>query len=293
MFHKICCMRSILTSVVVTVWYTGSGFAWWGLKFSFESLENSSQTSGSFSGFILTLQEFLVLLPRELCPVMPFCCCTSYVWDRINFLHSSTYSAKFWTFCRVDNTPLFQVLLSKAHTASRPFLPLTPPHQQGAQGAGRGLSQDSWPWGYSISHDVVPSNKSWEKEEETKELWHLFSQQIIRHVGALLSWKWLNISQLMKVVDEFLILFCLWMQFLLYLFNCLYLNWQIVSFCPSNSLLHSTVGQVRRWLHGACLPNSDDPQQLLTFDGHASKIKIKCLINGTSASILSRYFSQL
>lgn len=30
-----------------------------------------------------------------------------------------------------------------------------------------------------------------------------------------------------------------------------------------------------KWLHGAYLPNSDDPQQLHTFDGHSNKTKIK------------------
>lgn len=56
----------------------------------------------------------------------------------------------FWICAEnsADSTPMFPLLLSRAHTASRPFLLLSPPHPEqtrGAQGFGRGHSWDSRP----------------------------------------------------------------------------------------------------------------------------------------------------
>ena len=74
--------------------------------------------------------------------------CARFDWDRVNFFHSSYYGTMF-RICAgnsVDNTGMLSLLLSSAYTESGPFLLLTPPHQRvgwGAQGVGRGHSQDS------------------------------------------------------------------------------------------------------------------------------------------------------
>lgn len=54
----------------------------------------------------------------------------------------------FWVCAEnsADSTPMFSLLLSSAHMASRPLLLLSPPHPEqagGAQGFGRGHSWDS------------------------------------------------------------------------------------------------------------------------------------------------------
>jgi len=58
--------------------------------------------------------------------------CAGFGWDRVNFLHSSQSGAMFWICAEhsVDNTGMFLLLLSSAHTESGPFLLLTPPHQR-------------------------------------------------------------------------------------------------------------------------------------------------------------------
>ena len=78
----------------------------------------------------------------------------------------------------VGNTGMFQLLLSSAYTASRPFLLLTPPHQ----GVGWGCTR-SWE-GTQLGqltptdqrdipyhmYDVMLSNKSWGKKEERGDI---------------------------------------------------------------------------------------------------------------------------
>lgn len=141
MFHNLCCMRSILTYVVVTIWYTGSGSAWCGLKFSFEVFWRTlHRPLEVFLVFIPTLQEFSVLLPGELSPVMPFCYCTSYVWEIIHFLHSSTYSAMSWTFCK----QCWQhITVSGPAEQGSQHQGLSCPTSEEAQGAGRPHNQGS------------------------------------------------------------------------------------------------------------------------------------------------------
>ena len=58
-------------------------------------------------------------------------CCTGFGLDRVNFLHSSWYEVMLWTFAEncVDNTGMFQFLLSSAYRDPRPSLLLTPPCQ--------------------------------------------------------------------------------------------------------------------------------------------------------------------
>ena len=74
--------------------------------------------------------------------------CSGFGWSRVNVLHSSYYGAKFWICAEnsVDNTGMFSLPLSSAHTEPRPFLLLPPPHQRGGRGGTRsrgGHSRDS------------------------------------------------------------------------------------------------------------------------------------------------------
>jgi len=60
------------------------------------------------------------------------CWCTGCDWNRVNFLHSSSYDAMFW-ICEqnsLDDTLILQLLLSSTCTASRPFLLLKLPCQR-------------------------------------------------------------------------------------------------------------------------------------------------------------------
>ena len=68
-----------------------------------------------------------------------FGACAGFDWDRVNFFHNSWYGALFWICAgnSVDNTGRFSLLLSSAHTESRPFLLLTPPHQRVGWGCTR------------------------------------------------------------------------------------------------------------------------------------------------------------
>lgn len=64
---------------------------------------------------------------------------------RVNFLHSSSYSALFWSCDNsIDNTPMFQLLLNSAYAPSSPFLfllLLLPGKLAGiAQDVGRGYN---------------------------------------------------------------------------------------------------------------------------------------------------------
>lgn len=70
--------------------------------------------------------------------------------DCTGFLCSGQYGTTFWICAgnSVNNTGMFLLQLSRACKESRPSVPLTPPQQWqgwGAQGAGRGHRQDSWP----------------------------------------------------------------------------------------------------------------------------------------------------
>lgn len=60
---------------------------------------------------------------------------------KLIFFHNIWHGSVFW-ICDEDiddNKKMFFVILSKAYTESRPFLPFNPSHQLGsAQGAGRG-----------------------------------------------------------------------------------------------------------------------------------------------------------
>jgi len=58
-------------------------------------------------------------------------CYTGFDWDRVKFLHSGLYGAMFWTCTEnsVDDTLTFQLLLSDAYIASRPFLLIGLPRQ--------------------------------------------------------------------------------------------------------------------------------------------------------------------
>ena len=71
--------------------------------------------------------------------IATLCPCAGFGWDRVNFLHSSSYGAVFWICAgnSADNTGMFSLLLSSAYTESRPFLLLTPPHQRGGWGCTR------------------------------------------------------------------------------------------------------------------------------------------------------------
>lgn len=68
-----------------------------------------------------------------------FAYCTSFVWGRVNFLHSAWYEAMFGNCAehRVYNTEIFLLLLSRACTGPRPFLLCILPQWQGRDGSAR------------------------------------------------------------------------------------------------------------------------------------------------------------
>jgi len=68
-------------------------------------------------------------------------------------------ASMFWICAEhsADNTGMFSLLLSSVYTQSRPFLLLTPPHQQGGKPGGdtARTPEPSWPKGYSIPYNIV------------------------------------------------------------------------------------------------------------------------------------------
>lgn len=69
------------------------------------------------------------------------CHCDGFGLDRVNFLHSRWYGAMFYAENRVDNTRSV-LRMSSANTEARSFHSISE-EGRGAQGAGRGNSQDS------------------------------------------------------------------------------------------------------------------------------------------------------
>jgi len=69
----------------------------------------------------------------------PLRSCAGLGRDRVNFHHSSYYGAMFLDLCwkECDNTETFSLLLSSAHTASRPFLLLALSHKRVGWGCTR------------------------------------------------------------------------------------------------------------------------------------------------------------
>jgi len=71
--------------------------------------------------------------------------CTGFGWARVNLLHASWNEAIFLTYAEsnVDDAGMFLLLLSSTSAESRPFLPLTPPHQRAAWGCTRSWEGDT------------------------------------------------------------------------------------------------------------------------------------------------------
>lgn len=99
--------------------------------------------------------------------------CTGLGWDWVDFLHRSWYEAVFWICAgnSIGSWGMFLLFLISVYTASRTFLPLTPPHQQrgwGCTGIRKGHSQASWAhwlkW-YSIPHSTTLSMQNQGEED--------------------------------------------------------------------------------------------------------------------------------
>lgn len=99
--------------------------------------------------------------------------CPGLGWDRVYFLHSSSYDVIFCSCDRngVDNIPVFKLLLNNTYAASRPFLLLMLPCQQRRLGLHKKLgghtartADPNLPKSYSIPSHVMLSNKICGKE---------------------------------------------------------------------------------------------------------------------------------
>ena len=121
----------------------------------------------------------------------------------------------FWICAEnsVNNTEMFLLLLSSAYTEPRPFLLLTPPHQQVGwgctsswEGTQPGQLTPTDLKGYPMPYDVMLSIWSWGKKKEggeCSEWWCLSSQVMFTHDGALRCWRWLNTCLLMGSSELF------------------------------------------------------------------------------------------
>lgn len=116
------------------------------------------------------------------------------------------------------NSRMFRLLLSRADTQSKPFLPLAQPHQWvgwAAQGLGMdtaGTPDPSWPkgysWPYGIMLSVQTKGEKQQCEGEDVQNDDICVPKLVISGGALLSWGWLNTCHQWKVVNEFLLCLC-------------------------------------------------------------------------------------
>lgn len=90
-------------------------------------------------------------------------------WNRVNFLSSSWYKAVFWIQDEnnVDNTLMFQFLLSSACSKSRTFSAFhtaLPAHRLGVHkrlgGDATKTADPNWTKGYSIPYDIILNTKT-------------------------------------------------------------------------------------------------------------------------------------
>lgn len=138
----------------------------------------------------------------------------------VSFLHSILYGIMF-LICAgnsVNGTGVVLLLLSRDYTAPKPFLSITPPHQQGGWGCTR--RWEGTQWGQLISSDkrifqIIqhPSRhinlREWKRKGRCLKWWCFPSQVTVTPDRALPSWGWLNSYLPMGSSGLFFVLLCL------------------------------------------------------------------------------------
>jgi len=140
----------------------------------------------------------------------------------------------------VDYIEIFSLLLSSAHTASRPFLLLVLPHQQVGWGCTRSregtqsgqptpAGQTDMPYGMTSCSAYKVGARRRKKGDVQSDGVCLPKSPLHMMEPCCPGDGWTSACH-WEAVNEFLVLLCLCAHLLLYPLNCLYLNPQIFSF---------------------------------------------------------------